>query len=80
MKNFTKWLAFSFPYLAQLLNELINWYFQTYLNIDIGSHNREILFILINSTSILFGIKLIQNYTHKDNCKNYLPNDNITKL
>lgn len=71
--NFTKWLAFAFPYIAQLLFQFINFASKEFFHIIIDDNTNSTLFLLINSFSILLGIKVLSNYTHTDNCKNYQP-------
>ena len=71
--NFTKWLAFAFPYLAQLFHELICNISLNVFNMPIDEHTQQTLYLLINSFSLLFGFKLLSNYTHKENFKNYQP-------
>lgn len=71
--NFTKWLAFSFPYIASLLYEIVLYFFDVIIKMPLGETTEQTIFLLINSLAILFGIKIIGNYTHTDNCENYSP-------
>jgi hypothetical protein len=72
-KNFMKWIAFSFPYIASLLSDLLIYSLEHIFNIDISPAHEQTIFIIINSLGILFGIGIISNYTHTDNCENYSP-------
>lgn len=71
--NFTKWIAFVFPYIAQLLHEFILFISLNVFNTPLEIHTANTIYIVINSFSLLFGFKLLQSYTHIDNCKNYAP-------
>lgn len=72
-KDFQKWIAFSFPYivflLCDIIDELCFYLFSFHLENDIMTN----ISLLLNSTAILFGIKVLSSFTHTDNCKNYLP-------
>jgi hypothetical protein len=72
-KNFMKWIAFSFPYLASLLSDLLIYSVENIFKIDISPAHEQTIYIIINSLGILFGIGIISNYTHTDNCENYSP-------
>ena len=72
-QNFTKWLAFSFPYMANLLSDLIIWLFAIIISAPVSLEHQTTIFIICNSFAILFGIQIITNYTHVDNCENYSP-------
>lgn len=72
-QNFTKWLAFSFPYIANLLSDTIIWISETVFSFPLTPEHTTTIFILCNSFAILFGIQIITNYTHVDNCENYSP-------
>ena len=71
--NFNKWLAFSFPYISQLLYEFILWLYFTISGDNMPIHTSQQVLVLINSLGILFGLKLLSKYTHLDNCINYKP-------
>lgn len=71
--NFNKWLAFSFPYIAQLLYEFILWAYNEISGDIMPVHTSQQVLVIINSLGILFGLKLLTKFTHIENCKNYEP-------
>lgn len=71
--DFSKWIAFAFPYIAQLLYTFIEKLFFDFFHYPLEPETLSSLFLLINSLSILFGFKILHQYTQKDNCKNYSP-------
>lgn len=66
--DFSKWIAFAFPYLAQIIHEIIINSFALCSGYELESHMKETIFILVNSLSILFGFQILNQYTKKDNC------------
>lgn len=71
--NFTKWLAYSYPYIAQIIMNIISWFFCDIINMPLTPKDETTLFILINSFAILLGVRALSSYTHIDNCRNYKP-------
>lgn len=72
-KNLYKWLAFAFPYIAQLIHRIINFVAESIIKIPLLEADSQTIFILLNSLAILFGINVIKNYTHSEDCENFKP-------
>ncbi len=71
--NFSKWIAFAFPYIAQLVYTFIEYLSNDVFFAKLEPETLQTIYLLINSLSLLFGFKLLSPYTHIDNCKNYSP-------
>lgn len=71
--DFSKWIAFAFPYLAQLIYYFIEFFSLNVFHYQLEPDTLQTIYLLINSLSILFGFKVLTGYTQKDNCKNYSP-------
>lgn len=73
-RNFNKWIAFAFPYIAQLIYKLILFISSEVVKIPLSETDAQTVFLLLNSMSILFGIAVIRDYVHFENCANFKPN------
>ena len=71
--NFSKWFAFAFPYIAQLIYKFVEYISHDLFSVQLEPETLQSIYLLINSLALLFGFKVLSNYTHIDNCKNYSP-------
>lgn len=70
-ENIRKYLTLFYPYLAIIFYKIILYFFEIKLNINLDTEVENALFILLNGSSVIFGINTLNKYTHKENCKEY---------
>jgi hypothetical protein len=63
--NFIKYLAFCYPYISIILYNCVTGLYQYFFNNELPNDIKQSIFIIINATSLLFGINVIRNYEHK---------------
>lgn len=64
--NFVKYLAFCYPYISIIIYNIIIESLLYFFSYTATNEIKECIFVLINMTSLIFGINVIKNYNHKN--------------